>query len=206
MKKFHKLPLKKIKKYATISVERNLRYMLKAVLSKKDVMECNDYISCVFDLLENENVLKLRNFNHHIGTTRFQHSLNVSYYNYLLCRFLKLDAKSAARAGLLHDLFFYDRRKHEKGIGESSHVSEHPKIAFFNASEMFSINELEGDMIYNHMWPATAHLPRHRETFVITFVDKFCAVAEVASSVKSRFKVRKKRTSSAQSVQLTVDS
>ncbi len=166
--------------------------MLKAVLSKKNIFDCGDYISCVSDLIENENILKLRDFSHHIGTTRYQHSLNVSYYNFLLCRFLGLDAKSAARAGLMHDLFFYDRRKHEKGIGERSHISEHPKIAFFNASEMFSISELEGDMIANHMWPATLHLPKHREAFVITFVDKFCAVAEVAVSVKTKIS-RKRR-------------
>ena len=164
--------------------------MLKAVLSRKNVADCGDYLSCVSDLLDDENVLRLRDFRHHIGTTRFQHSLNVSYYNYLLCRFLRLDAKSAARAGLLHDLFFYDRKTHEKTKDEGSHISQHPKIAFLNASEMFSINELEGDMIANHMWPATARLPRHRETFVITFVDKFCAVAEVAVCVKSRFKRR----------------
>ncbi len=166
--------------------------MLKAVLSKKNILECDDYIACVSDLIEDENILRLREFSHHIGTTRYQHSLNVSYYNFLLCRFLNLDAKSAARAGLMHDLFFYDRRKHEKGVGESSHISEHPKIAFFNASEMFSINELEGDIIANHMWPATAHLPRHKEAFVITFVDKFCAVAEVASSVRLKLKRSKK--------------
>ncbi|MCH5204434.1 MAG: HAD family hydrolase [Oscillospiraceae bacterium] len=165
--------------------------MMKAVLSRKNIFECKEYISCVFDLIENENIQKLGKFGHHIGTTRLQHSLNVSYYNFLLCRFLKLDAKSAARAGLMHDLFFYDRRKHEKGLGESSHISEHPKIAFFNASEMFSINELEGDMIINHMWPMTLHLPRHKETFIITLVDKFCAVAEVAVSMRSRFKRRK---------------
>ncbi len=44
---------------------------------------------------------------------------------------------------------------------------------------MFPLNELESDMIINHMWPMTKTLPRHRETFMITLVDKFCAVAEV---------------------------
>lgn len=164
--------------------------MLKAILSKKNVFECEEYISFVSDLLDDKNIRRLENFRHHIGTTRFQHSLNVSYYNYLLCRFLKLDAKSAARAGLLHDLFFYDRKTHEKVKGEGSHISRHPKVAFFNAMEMFSINEIEGDMIANHMWPATMRLPRHKETFVITFVDKFCAVAEVAAMLKPKLKRR----------------
>lgn len=153
--------------------------MFRAVLSKKDLSKIDEYYSCVRDLLDNKTVLGLDEFKHHCCTTRFQHSLNVSYYNFLMCRFFHLNARSAARAGLLHDLFFYDRKTHEKIA--NSHPAEHANIAFYNASQMFPINELEGDMIINHMWPMTPHLPRHRETFIITLVDKFCAVAEVVT-------------------------
>ena len=153
--------------------------MYKAVLSKKELAEQKDYFECVEDLLRDKNILRLRNFAHHSGTTRFQHSLNVSYYNFRLCRFFRLDAKAGARAGLLHDLFFYDRQEHERVKGEGWHGIGHPKIAFFNACDLFSINQVEGDMIVNHMWPLSPRLPRYRETYVITLVDKFCAVAEV---------------------------
>lgn len=43
-----------------------------------------------------------------MATSRFQHSLNVSYYSFIICRKFGLDAYSAARAGLLHDLYYYD--------------------------------------------------------------------------------------------------
>lgn len=155
--------------------------MFKAILSNKNLSECSEYYSCVSDLLNNDMVLKLREFRHHIGTTRFQHSLNVSYYNFRLCKLLKLDAKSAARAGLLHDFFFYNRKEHVSAE-HRSHAAEHAIVAFENASGMFPLNELESDMIVNHMWPMTVRLPRHRETFAITLVDKFCAVAEVVKS------------------------
>lgn len=151
--------------------------MFKAILSHKDLSREDEYFSFVKDLLRDKSVLSLDGFRHHIGTTRFQHSLNVSYYNYKLCKLLRLDARSAARAGLLHDFFFYNRKEHEKII--RSHSEEHALTAFYNASRMFPINELEGDMIVNHMWPMTHRLPRHRETFIITLVDKFCAAAEV---------------------------
>lgn len=151
--------------------------MLKAVLSRKDLTNTQEYYSCVNDLLNSPEVKKLREFGHHLGTSRFQHSLNVSYYNFLLCRRLHLNARAAARAGLLHDLFFYDRKSHEKVL--RSHAEEHASVALYNASLAFPISELEGDMIVNHMWPMTPHLPRHRETFIITVVDKFCACAEV---------------------------
>ncbi len=153
--------------------------MLKAVLSKKDLRQCDDYFSCVKDLIDDRNILRLCEFSHHSGTTRFQHSLNVSYYNFKLCRLLHLNARAGARAGLFHDLFFYDRREHEPVKGEGWHGVGHPKIALSNTSEMFSISELEGDMILNHMWPLSPRLPKHRETYVITLVDKFCAIAEV---------------------------
>ena len=50
----------------------------------------------VADILEHADVQALKQFRHHHYTTRFQHSLNVSYYNYLLCRFFHWDAVSAA--------------------------------------------------------------------------------------------------------------
>lgn len=154
--------------------------MFKAILSAKDLSREDEYFNCVSDLLSNKTVLSLGDFRHHIGTTRFQHSLNVSYYNFKLCKLLRLNARSAARAGLLHDFFFYNRKEHEKIF--RSHSEEHADTALYNASQMFPITELEGDIIVNHMWPMTPHLPRFRETYVITLVDKFCAVAEVAKS------------------------
>ncbi len=152
--------------------------MLKAILSRKELSENAEFYSYVVDLLDCGDVRKLNDFSHHIGTSRLQHSLNVAYYNYLLCRFFRLNARAAARAGLLHDLFFYERKTHERI--QNRHPAEHAKIALYNASMRFSISELEGDMILNHMWPATPHFPKHTETYVITVVDKFCALAELS--------------------------
>ena len=176
--------------------------MFKAILSHKDLSLESEYYSYVRDLLSDRTVLSLGNFRHHIGTTRFQHSLNVSYYNFRLCKLLHLNARSAARAGLLHDLFFYDRKNHEKIM--RSHSEEHAVTALYNASEMFPINELEGDMIINHMWPMTRRLPRHRETYIITLVDKFCAVAEVMVSALS-FTRRKMKYASAFAIMLMLN-
>lgn len=163
--------------------------MLKAVLSKKELTQCTDYYECVKDLLNDCHIRQLDNIIHHCCTSRFQHSLNVSYYNFRLCRFLRLDAKSAARAGLFHDLFFFDHREcdeysqpHKAGqiFGKRlMSLFRHPSEALCNACELYSVNPTEADMIVNHMWPLTFRMPRRRETLVITLVDKFCAVAEV---------------------------
>ena len=155
--------------------------MYKAIFSRKKITDLPDYYSCVSDLLRSDVVMQLGEFRHHKGTTRLQHSLNVSYYNFLICRKFHWDARSAARAGLLHDLFLYDRKEHERVDGEGWHGVGHPKIAFFNAVELFPLNDRESDMIVNHMFPITPHLPRCRETWVIQFVDKFCAVSELGA-------------------------
>lgn len=177
--------------------------MYKAIFSRKNITDLPEYYSCVSDLLESTEVQQLGEFRHHKGTTRLQHSLNVSYYNFLLCRKLRLDACSAARAGLLHDLFLYDRKEHEPVDGEGGHCSGHPKVAFFNAAEYFPINDKEGDMIANHMWPLTRHMPRCAETWVIQAVDKFCALGEVCC-MAARFSGRKLRLAEAFSLTLLV--
>lgn len=153
--------------------------MLKAVGSKKNLLE-SPFYACVADMLQNEDILKLDRYTHHIHTTRLQHSLNVAYYNYIICRFFHLNAVSAARAGLLHDMFYYDRHEYSKKNGGKSHFSRHPEIALENARAHFSIDALESDMIEKHMWPVSIrNVPKYKESCVIVFVDKYCAVMEL---------------------------
>ena len=68
-----------------------------------------EFYSYIKDLVHHPYVLKMKNFPHHCETNCYQHCLNVAYFNYRICKFFHLDAKSAARAGMLHDLFLYDR-------------------------------------------------------------------------------------------------
>jgi len=154
---------------------------------KKDTRS-TEYYHYVKDLLDNEVVQSMKQFRHHYGTTCLQHSINVSYYNYLICKKLGFDAKAGARAGLLHDLFLYDRKVYIRTKGESLHGFRHPKIALDNANSHFELNECEEDIIEKHMWPLTLELPKYRESYVIVFVDKYCAVAEIGSFVVDKTK------------------
>ena len=47
-----------------------------------------------------------------------------------------------------------------------------------NARELTDITVLERDMIEKHMWPITHPKPKYKETYIITIVDKYCAVLE----------------------------
>lgn len=153
--------------------------MLNAICSKKELTK-SVYYSCVCDLIDAPEIIHLKKITHHISTTRFQHCLNVSYYGYIICRKLHLDARSAARAGLLHDLFYYDRREYNfsREKGQPSHSSRHSYVALMNANRLTDINPKEHDMIIKHMWPMTLALPKYKETYIITLVDKYCAVLE----------------------------
>jgi len=151
--------------------------MLKAICSKKDLTQTN-YFDYIKDIVESSELESLKLITHHICTTRFQHCLNVSYHNYVICKFLGLDARSAARAGLLHDLFYYDRKEYNRHKKFVSHSRFHSLVALENASKLTEINDIERDIIENHMFPSTRQLPRHKEAYVIVIVDKYCAVLE----------------------------
>ena len=155
------------------------RVLLHATGSKKELTR-QAYYMLVADILEHADVQALKQFRHHHYTTRFQHSLNVSYYNYLLCRFFHWDAVSAARAGLLHDLYFYETADYDRSDSpdQKSHSAHHPEVAMQNAAVRFALNPRERDMIEKHMWPLTHRMPHYKESYAITFVDKYAAMLE----------------------------
>lgn len=169
--------------------------MSKALGSKYNIEssdEIREYYEFVQDLLESDVVNEMRNFRHHYSTTCFQHCMNVSYYSYLVCRRLGLNSREAARAGMLHDMFLYDRRTVEKKQGEKSHNRRHPAIALDNAKQYFEIDELEEDIILKHMWPMTIKPPKYAESYVACAVDKYIATLEFSAYVLSLFRVRSK--------------
>ncbi|MDE7294982.1 MAG: HD family phosphohydrolase [Oscillospiraceae bacterium] len=158
--------------------------MLNAIGSKIDLSvpdsECG-YYELVSDLLDSEVVQQMQQYMHHGHTTCFQHCLNVSYYNYLLCKLLSLDCRAGARAGLLHDLFLYDWHDYVKVKGQRMHGWTHAGTALANVRKYFSITPMEADIIEKHMFPMNIALPKYRETVVIICVDKICGAWEVVA-------------------------
>ena len=47
-----------------------------------------------------------------------------------------------------------------------------------NAAVRFALNPQERDMIEKHMWPLTHRMPHYKESYAITFVDKYAAMLE----------------------------
>ena len=146
----------------------------------------DEFIQMIDDLLNNDTVKQMKNFRQPYETSCFDHCLIASYYCYLYGKKFNLDYVSCARAAMLHDLFLYDWRKKQddrKGL----HAFTHPKTAYKNASKLFALNEKEKDIILKHMWPVTISFPKYKESYLLTLVDKYCALNESYQEIYNRF-------------------
>lgn len=138
-----------------------------------------EFYECIQDIVRHPVVLRMKLYPHHGKTNCYEHCLHVAYYNYVWCRFLHLDARSAARGGMLHDLFLYDWHTHARETGNHFHGLTHPKTALTHAVKIFRLNPVEKDVIRCHMWPVTLlSFPHTREGWIITLTDKYCGACE----------------------------
>lgn len=148
-----------------------------------------EFQSIISDVLNCDLVQEMNNYRQHSITSCFEHCYLASYYCYLICKKHNLDYKSAARAAMVHDLFLYDWRV--KSDRKGLHAFTHPKEALKNASKVLELNDVEKDIILNHMWPVTVKLPKTKEGLILTFVDKYCATKETYTYTKKVMKENK---------------
>ena len=139
-----------------------------------------EYQDVTWELLRSEQVRSMGKWRHHGPVTCLDHSLFVSYLSYRTARFLRLDARAAARGGLLHDLYLYDP------VIKPSPVQciEHPKIAAQNAGELTDLTPKEKNIILSHMWPLGGAFPRSLEAWLVDLVDTVCTGLEFSRLYK----------------------
>lgn len=150
-----------------------------------------EFYDCIKDVIEHPVVLKMKKYPHHCDTDCYQHCLNVAYYNYQICKMLGLNAKAAARAGMLHDLFLYNWHKHAAKTGDHFHGLTHPRRALQIAEKYFEISPVERDIILKHMWPITVIPPKYLESYVICLTDKYCGACEIADHYSGKIMPRR---------------
>ena len=146
----------------------------------------SEYYQLIQDILNHDEFEKIGQIQQHGGITRLDHSLRVSYYSYLINRYLGLHYIETARAGLLHDFFVNSADTSKKGKIEQ--FVNHPKIAAENAKKYFEINSLEEDIIKCHMFPSNTIIPRYLESWIVNFVDKTVATYEFSKSFQYKFR------------------
>ena len=142
-----------------------------------------EYKKTMSELLLHDKLKLLDTYTQHYKYTRLKHSIDVSYYSFYLAKLFRLDYMSAAKAGLLHDLYFHERAGFKENM---KMLRQHPKDALKNAQEICDLNDIERDIIIRHMWLVTLKPPKYKEGYLVTFVDKYCAAKEFFSSVFSR--------------------
>jgi len=134
------------------------------------------YCACVEDLLSSQQVRSMRAISHHPGVSCYEHSVFVSYTAFRLARRWGLDCRTAARGGLLHDLYLYNPRT----LRAYRQCFAHPVAAARNAAALCGgLSSQEGNIILSHMWPIAVRRPHSGEAYVVCLADKLCAIAEV---------------------------
>ena len=166
--------------------------MVEKLKTLNEATKDKEFIELIKDLINNDTVKEMQNYRQHYDVNTFEHCMNVSYISYKICKKLKWDYKSMARAAMLHDLFLYDWRNSKEELHlDGYHAFVHPKIALENASKLYKLNEKEKDIIVKHMWPVTIAFPKYKETYVITLVDKYSALQESMQYYRNKITSKK---------------
>lgn len=144
------------------------------------MVEFNDIIA---DILQDKEFQKLALIKHHKGS-RLEHSLKVAKQAYQIADKLNLDKRAVARAGLLHDFFYEDYIDGTR----INLACNHGKIAYQNAMK-FGLNKKEENIIKSHMFPLGGVIPKSKEAWLITLIDKVSAITEKSVNYKCRHAV-----------------
>ena len=143
--------------------------------------EYEEFKEVVKSIINNEKFIKMKEIKQHRFSNCYEHSVNVATRCFLYAKKIniKVDMVSLVRGALLHDFYLYDWRENKRK--NLKHGFVHPSIALDNAIKEFGpLNEIEKDIILSHMWPLTFFkFPKYKESFLVCFSDKMCAIKEM---------------------------
>ena len=157
----------------------------------KEIEKEVEFQEIIHSLIQHPTVQEMRNYRQHFQTSCYEHCYQAAYYCYKIAKKFHWDYRSVTRAAMLHDLFLYDWRLRQDGR-KGLHAFTHPKTALTNATKLFTLNKKEKDIILKHMWPVTFfHFPKYKESYIITLVDKYCAIQESINAYRSKSSIQK---------------
>lgn len=136
-----------------------------------------EFFEIIKEIYEKEEFQSMAQFIQHANITRVQHIMSVAYISYTIAKEKELDYVRTTRGAMLHDLFYYDW--HVPGDGSHRlHGYRHPGFALKNARALFTLSEMEENIIKRHMWPLTPTPPKYKESWIVCLSDKYCAHQE----------------------------
>lgn len=145
-----------------------------------------EFLEIIDEIVNSDEFKRRKKFRHHENESVYEHSLSVAYLSYRIAKYLHCDVKSATIAGLLHDFYPYPWQytEAEKILFQipdrpkellKQHGFTHAREALENARKYYPeyMNERVEDAILRHMFPLNIHPPKYRESWIVTFSDKF---------------------------------
>ena len=142
-------------------------------MSKKDTEE---FYSLVKDITDNKDFNKLNKELHH-GITRYDHSMRVAKWTYQICNKLNIKSiKETTRAALLHDFYINKDLKDENGVQK---LHNHPDKALENSLKYYDLNNVQQDIIKSHMFPCNLNVPKYKESWLVSGIDKIVGTYEI---------------------------
>ena len=151
-------------------------------LKEEQFYQNEEFYSIISDIIDHDKFCETKNIRHH-GITRYNHSLRVAYYTYLVTKKLRLNYIEATRAALLHD--FFTTELSDENMKTS--LKEHPRVALENSKKYFEISDLQADIIVKHMFPVTKSLPKYKESVIVDIIDDVSSVYERTYSLSNEF-------------------
>ena len=130
-------------------------------------------------IINNEEFLKRKNYAHHENESVYDHSMKVAFSSYLCAKKLKLDYKSVAIGGLLHDFYYEDwQNKHVHKKFFQMHGFVHARQALENSKKVFPelMNKTIENIILRHMFPLNITPPKYKESWIVSIMDKKCSM------------------------------
>lgn len=138
----------------------------------KKVEEFNKIVE---DILNNDKFNKLKEQPHH-GINRYEHSYHVAIWIYKICKlFNSKNLTKITRASLLHD-FYEDIDLKGNGL---QRLARHSKVALKNSEEYFKLDDMQKNIIKTHMFPCNLDIPKYKESWLITIIDKIVSTYEM---------------------------
>ena len=139
----------------------------------------SEYYKIVEEILNHPEFIKRKEYMHHDKISVYDHSLAVSKLSYKIAKQMKLDYKSAAIGGLLHDFYrkpWQENKNKQKFL--DAHGFTHARDAMLNSHRFFPhlMNEKIDDIILRHMFPLNKVPPNYKEAWIITIVDKYVSL------------------------------
>lgn len=135
-----------------------------------------DFCSIVQDITDNKDFNKLNKELHH-GITRYEHSIRVAKWTYKICNSLNMKkVKETTRAALLHDFYIDKDLESENGI---QRLGSHPNKALTNSLKYYKLDKVQQDIIKSHMFPCNLTIPKYKESWLVSGVDKLVSTYEM---------------------------